>query len=285
MPASTDWKRGRDMSLFINLCPQWLRLPGGRCCVLISWDVALYSINIDSDKMATIRHTRVTFVALIFLHQSGARGRCPQQLFSSYSICPITIDNDKTVTLCHVVITLIPLALSFRMVFTLIPLAVSFQKWSQRWPSTSLTLRKQLEYVTAGYHGSLATWFQKLGVRPWRGLPSWTSGNVNFWLPSQLLIKWRWAQPSKQHKHLCWPCETSISDENGWSESKEQKRRGIWGALLEERFCFPTQALKHRLPRICLSGKGWSLQLGSSCVCWVASSLLSPPSSLLWQWW
>ena len=32
-------------------------IPGGRCCVRISSDVALYSINIDSDKMATVRHT------------------------------------------------------------------------------------------------------------------------------------------------------------------------------------------------------------------------------------
>ena len=109
------------MSLFINLCPQWLKLPGERRCILISSDIALYSINIDSDKMATICHTIVTFIASIFLYQSGARGRCLQQLFSTYSIRSITIDNDKTVTVCHMVITLIPLALSFHLVVTLIP--------------------------------------------------------------------------------------------------------------------------------------------------------------------
>lgn len=170
-------------------------------------------------------------------YQNGARGHCLQQLFSSYLICSITIDNEKTVTVRH-------------MIVTLIPLAVSFRKWSQRWLSISLTLSKQLEYVTAGYHGSLAAWFQN----PWRGLPSWAYVNVN-WLPSQMVIKWRWVQHSKQCKHLCWPCKTSISDKNGCSKSKEQKCRGIWGALLEERFCFPTQSLKQTIEGFSLSGK------------------------------
>ena len=128
--------------------------------------------------------------------------------------------------------------------------------------TTPLTLSKQLGYVTAGYPGSLATWCQN----PWRGLPPWAYVNVN-WLPSQMLIKWRWAQHSKQCKHLRWPCKTSISDKNGHSKSKEQKCRGIWGALLEERFCFRTQSLKHKLLRVSVSvEKGWSLQFGSSCV-------------------
>lgn len=96
-----------------------VKLPGARCHVLISSDIALYSVHIASDKMAAACHTIVTFIALIFLYQSGARGHCLQQLFSSYSICSITIDNDKTVAVCHTVVTRIPLAVSFR-------------KWSQR---------------------------------------------------------------------------------------------------------------------------------------------------------
>lgn len=62
--------------------PTMAQAPGERCCILISSDIELYSINIDSDKMATICHTIVTFIALIFFIRVELEGA----VYSNYSV-------------------------------------------------------------------------------------------------------------------------------------------------------------------------------------------------------
>lgn len=53
-----------------------------------------------------------------------------------------------------------------------------------------------------------AVWFLTRCTR--EGTPPWIFLSVDFWLPSQMLIKWKWVQHSQQHKRLPWCCRNSI---------------------------------------------------------------------------